>query len=52
MILDVLFHMALEAIGGAIAWYAYGFCHHWTHRIMLWFSLALLFSYLTVTLIG
>ena len=52
MIADVALHMGLEAIGGAIAWYAYGFCHHWHHRLAVWFVLSLFFSYVTVSLVG
>lgn len=49
---DVALHMVLEAIGGAVAWYAYGFCNHWRHRLLVWFVLALVFSYVTVRVVG
>ena len=52
MIMDIILHMVLEGIGGAIAWYAYGFCSHWRHRLAVWFVLALIFSYVTVCLVG
>jgi hypothetical protein len=52
MIRDVLLHMVLEAIGGGILLYALGFCNHWRHRLLVWFVLALIFSYITVRLIG
>ncbi len=52
MIADIAFHMVLEAIGGGIAWYAYGFCRHLSHRLAVWFVLALIFSYATVSLVG
>lgn len=44
--------MVLEAIGGAVAWYAYGFCSHWRHRLIVWFLLSLVFSYVTVRMVG
>lgn len=52
MTTDIIIHMILEGIGGLIAWYAYGFCHHWRHRLAVWFVLALIFSYVTVQLVG
>jgi hypothetical protein len=50
--LDIAIHMGLEAIGGGVAYYAYGFCHHWRHRLAVWFALSLLFSIVTVQIVG
>lgn len=44
--------MGLEAIGGAVAWYAYGFCGHWRHRLGVWLILSFIFSIVTVRLVG
>lgn len=52
MILDVGLHMLLEAIGGLILMYALGFCQHRRHQAVVWFGLALVFSFVTVQLIG
>lgn len=52
MATDIALHMLLEAIGGLVAWYAFGFCAHWRHRLMVWTLLAFVFSYITVLLIG
>lgn len=52
MYADVAFHMLLEVIGALVAWYAYGYCSHWRHRVTLWFFLSLFFSIITVNLIG
>lgn len=50
--LDVLLHMGLEAIGGIVTLYALSFCSHRRHQFTVWFIFALLFSYITVSLIG
>ncbi len=52
MLVDVALHMVLEAIGGGIMLYALSFCKHISHRFMVWFVLALAFSFLTVISIG
>lgn len=52
MISKIFIHMILEAIGGGVAYYAYGFCHHWRHRIAVYFVLSLIFSIVTVHLVG
>ncbi len=52
MIVDVALHVLLEAIGGLILIYALSFCQHRRHQLMVWFILALLFSYITVILVG
>jgi hypothetical protein len=49
---DVAIHMMLEGVGGLIAWYAYGYCSHWYHRLTIWTILAFIFSVLTVGLVG
>ncbi len=51
-LLDVLFHVALEAIGGVVLLYAMSFCTHRVHQVAIWFVLALIFSIITVALIG
>ncbi len=50
--LDVMIHMSLEAVGGAVLVYAYRFCGHWRHRLVVWLVLAFIFSVLTVYLVG
>lgn len=52
MVHDVSFHMVLEAIGAGVTYYAYNYCSHWRHRLLIWFGLALVFSIITVELVG
>jgi hypothetical protein len=52
MISDILFHMALEAVGGAVTLYALSYCVHKRHQLLIWLIFAFLFSYITVLTIG
>ena len=49
---DIGIHMLLEAIGGLVLLYAYKFCEHRLHQILVWFVLAFGFSYITVQIVG
>jgi hypothetical protein len=51
-VIPILIHMGLEAVGGLVAWYAYGFCKHWHHRLLVYLALSFVFSVLTVHLVG
>lgn len=51
-VLDYVIHFGLEAIGSVIGIYAYNFCHHMWHKVVVWTMLAVLMTVLTVSLVG
>lgn len=50
--LDVLFHLGIDLTGGFTLKCAIGMCEHRRHQIMTWLSLGVMFSILTVYVIG
>jgi hypothetical protein len=52
MVIDVLLHFGLEALGALGLRCAAGLCRHRRHRVALWASFGLLTSTLTVAAMG
>jgi hypothetical protein len=52
MVIDVLLHFGLEALGALGLRCAVGLCRHRLHRAAVWASFGLLTSAITVTVIG
>ena len=50
--MDVLIHLALEALGALSLRCVLGMCKHKRHRIIAWTTTALIFSIATVILVG
>lgn len=49
---DILLHLGLDLTGGLTLRCAMGMCEHRRHQIAVWVTLGIIFSMLTVYLVG
>jgi hypothetical protein len=52
MLIDVLLHFGLEALGALGLRCALGFCEHIRHRVAVWIPFGLGTSWVTVSVLG
>jgi hypothetical protein len=52
MLIDVLIHFSLEAVGALGLRCVVGLCDHAAHRALAWTGFGLLTSWLTVSVVG
>jgi hypothetical protein len=51
-VLDYVTHFGLEAIGSSIGIYAYNYCQHLWHKLLVWTVLSVFTTIVTVSLVG